>query len=352
MQFALTVTAVEDKIVQKACVTILNEVYEADFFGFSYGFRPGLSQHDGLDALYVAIKKRKVNWILDADIQGCFDNIPFSKLEHCLRRRVTDPRMLRLIRKWLKTGWIEEGTRHSADRGTPQGAVISPLLANIYLHSVLDEWVQWWRTYQARGEVLIVRYADDFVVGFQYESDGHAFQRALQARLRVFELTLHPKKTRFIEFGRFAATTRHRRGQGKPETFDFLGFTHICSVDSAGRFFLRRHTIAKRFRRKLQEIKEELRKRMHHSLKSVGEWLRSVLIGHRNYYGIPGNMSRVKEFYCAALKLWLHVIRRRSQKGADVWPWKRFLRLVERMIPRPRVAHPFPDARFVAKHSR
>ena len=351
-QRPLGVTALEDKIVQQACVTILNEVFEADFLGFSYGFRPGRSQHDALDALYVALKKRKVNWILDADIQGFFDTIPFSQLEACLRRRITDPRMLRLIRKWLKTGWIEDGTRHTSDRGTPQGSVISPLLANVYLHSVLDEWTQWWRTYQARGEVVIVRYADDFVVGFQYESDGRAFLRALGERLRVFQLTLHPTKTRLIEFGRFAAANRQRLGQGKPETFDFLGFTHICSVDRLGRFFLRRLTIASRFRRKLQEVKEELRKRMHNSLRSVGEWLRSVLLGHRNYYGVPGNMRRVQEFYCAAIKLWLHVIRRRSQKGAAAWPWERFLRLVDRTIPRPRVAHPFPDARFVATHSR
>jgi len=348
----LGITALEDKIVQQACVTILNQVFEVDFLGFSYGFRPERSQHDALDALAVAITKRNVNWILDADIQGCFDTIPFKQLENCIRRRISDPRMLRLIRKWLKTGWIEDGTRHRADCGTPQGAVISPLLANIYLHSVLDEWTQWWRRYQARGAVVIVRYADDFVVGFQYEQDGRTYQRALRDRLSVFGLALHPTKTRLIEFGRFAAANRQRRGEGKPETFDFLGFTHVCSVDKRGRFFLRRLTARKRFRRKLREIHEELRKRMHDSLSSVGTWLRRVLVGHRNYYGVPGNMPRVQRFHSAALKLWLRVIRRRSQKGAAAWPWKRFSRLALRMIPRPRVAHPFPDARFAAKYSR
>lgn len=266
--------------------------------------------------------------------------------------RISDPRMLRLVRKWLKTGWIEDGIRHRAVRGTPQGAVISPLLANICLHSVLDEWTQWWRRYQARGEVVIVRYADDFVVGFQYEQDGRTYQRALRDRLSVFGLALHPTKTRLIEFGRFAAANRQRRGEGKPETFDFLGFTHVCSVDKLGRFFLRRLTARKRFRRKLREIKEELRQRMHDSLSSVGTWLRSVLVGHRNYYGVPGNMPRVQRFHSAALRLWLRVIRRRSQKGAAAWPWTRFSRLALRMIPRPRVAHPFPDARFAATHSR
>jgi RNA-directed DNA polymerase len=348
----LGVTALEDKIVQQACVTLLNEVFEADFLGFSYGFRPGRSQHDALDALHVAIEQRKVNWILDADIQGYFDTIPFAQLEACLRRRITDPRLLRLIRKWLKTGWVEDGTRHTSDRGTPQGAVISPLLGNVYLHSVLDEWTQWWRTYQARGEVVIVRYADDFVVGFQYERDGRAFLRALVDRMRVFQLKLHPTKTRLIEFGRFAAADRQRRGQGKPATFDFLGFTHVCSVSRRGRFFLRRLTAAKRLRRKLQEVKKELWNRMHDSMGSVGQWLHSVIHGHGNYYGVPGNLPRVRQFYCAAIKLWLHVIRRRSQKGRAAWPWKRFLRLVERMIPRPQVAHPFPDARFAAKYSR
>jgi len=348
----LGVTALEDKIVQQACVTILTEVFEADFIGFNYGFRRDLSQHDALDALYVAIKKRKVNWILDADIQGCFDTIPFSQLEGCLRRRIDDPRLLRLIRKWLKTGWIEDGTRHTSDRGTPQGAVISPLPANVYLHSVLDEWVQWWRAYQARGDVVIVRYADDFVVGFQYESDGRAFLRALSDRLRVCQLALHPTKTRLIEFGRFAAANRHRRGQGKPETFDFLGFTHICAVDRLGRFFLRRITARKRLRRKLREVSQELSRRMHDSMKDVGDWLRSVVNGHGNYFAVPGNMHRVNQFYCGALKHWLHVTRRRSQAGVAAWPWERFRCKADALVPRPRIAHPFPDARFVAQHSR
>jgi group II intron reverse transcriptase/maturase len=348
----LGVTALEDKIVQKACVTILSAVFETDFLGFSYGFRPGRCQHDALDALSVAVTRRKVNWVLDADIQGCFDAIPFDQLESCIRRRVTDPRMLRLIRKWLKTGWIEDGTRHRADRGTPQGAVISPLLANIYLHSVLDEWTQWWRRYQAKGEVVIVRYADDFVVGFQLEGDGRAYLRALRARLGVFGLTLHPTKTRLIEFGRFAAAQRQRRGEGKPESFDFLGFTHLCSVNRKGWFFLRRLTVSKRFRRKLREVAEELRRRMHEPLSSVGSWLHSVINGHRNYFGVPGNMPRVQQFYCAVMKLWLHAIRRRSQKGADVWTWERFRRLADRLIARPRLAHPFPDTRFAARHSR
>jgi len=338
-----------DKIVQQACVTILNEVFEADFLGFSYGFRPGRRQHDALDALHVAITQRKVSWIPDADIQGYFDTIPFAQLEGCLRRRIADPRLLRLLRKWLKTGWIEDGTRHRAECGTPQGAVISPLLANVYLHSVLDEWAQWWRSYPARGQVVIVRYADDFVVGFQYERDGRAFLQALHERMRVFGLALHPTKTRLIEFGRFAAANRKRRGQGKPETFDFLGFTHICSVDRRGRFLLRRITAKKRLRRKLQEVGQELRERMHDSLRDTGEWLRSVVSGHANYFAVPGNMHRVGQFYCGAIKHWLHAIRRRSQKGRAAWPWERFRRLVEGTIPRPRTVHPFPDARFAAR---
>ena len=348
----LGIQAIEDKVVQQACVTILNEVYEPIFSGFSYGSRPGRSPHDALDALCVGIERRKINWILDGDIEGFFDNLSHVHLMSFLEERVADKRMLRLIRKWLRVGWVEDGKRHPGIIGTPQGSVISPLLANIFLNVVMDKWASEWRRAQAKGDVIIVRYVDDAVFGFQYESEGRAFLEALRERLAAYELTLHPTKTRLIEFGRFAASNRRERGKGKPETFDFLGFTHICGETRQGRFCIRRITVRKRLRRKLQEVKQELIRRMHCPLKDVGMWLASVIRGFTNYYAVPGNTKVPREFYSQVGRLWLWVIRRRSQKARNRWTWERFYRLQKHWLPRPHVVHPYPSVRFDAKYSR
>jgi group II intron reverse transcriptase/maturase len=351
-QRPLGVMTVEDKVVQQACVTILNEVFEPMFSGYSYGSRPGRSQHDALDALHEGVIRRKISWILDCDVEGFFDNLLHEHLLRFIEERVTDKRMLRLLRKWLRVGWIEDGKRHPGTIGTPQGSVISPLMANIFLNVVLDRWVSEWRRTQAKGDVIIVRYVDDVVLGFQYEFEGRAFLEALRERLKAFELTLHPTKTRLVEFGRFAASNRRKRGQSKPETFDFLGFKHICGVTRRGKFCIRRKTIAKRLRRKLKEVKSELVKRMHNPLESTGAWLASVIRGFTNYNAVPYNMKAPREFYTQVVRMWLWVIRRRSQKARGRWTWERFQRLYSRWLPRPRLVHPFPGARFDAKYSR
>ncbi len=347
-QRPLGIAALEDKIVQQAVYIVLNHIYETDFMGFSYGFRPGRNQHNALDALYVGISHRKIGWILDADIQGFFDNLNHELLLKLLEKRIGDKRILRLIRKWLKTGYIEKGKRSRQEIGTPQGAVISPLLANIFLHYALDEWFARWRTTQAKGDVIMVRYADDFVVGFQYYAEAKQFHTALKLRLKEYGLTLHPKKTRLIEFGRFAQSNRDKRGKGKLETFDFLGFTHICGKNKKGGFMLRRKTIRKRFVRKCKEVKHELIRRMHDSIKDTGKWLRSVIIGHSNYFGVPGNMDMVKEFYKQCIRAWMRALRRRSHKAQNL-DWKRFNRYTKWLLKRPRLAHPFPEVRFDAK---
>ncbi|NIM16284.1 MAG: group II intron reverse transcriptase/maturase [Candidatus Aminicenantes bacterium] len=344
-QRPLGIAALEDKIVQQAVRNVLNQIYEVDFVDFSYGFRENRRQHDALDALYVGITTRKINWILDADIKGFFDNLNHDMLMKFLEIRIGDKRILRLIRKWLKTGYIEEGKRKRQEVGTPQGAVISPLLANVFLHYVLDKWASWWRKTKAEGDMIIVRYADDFVIGFQYYNEAIRFLVALRKRLARYELTLHPDKTRLIEFGRFAVGNRDRKGRGKPETFDFLGFTHICSKNRCGGFFLRRKTIKKRYKRKVREVKQELRKRMHESIKETGEWLASVITGHTNYYGVAGNMDTVREFYSRCVKEWYRTLRKRSQKARKL-RWSDFREKIERTIPRPRFAQPFPEKRF------
>lgn len=351
-QRPLGIQAVEDKVVQQACVTILNAVYEPIFSGFSYGSRPGRSQHDALDALHEGIIRRKINWILDCDIEGFFDNLSHEHLLGFLEERVADKRMLRLIRKWLRVGWVEDGKRHAGTIGTPQGSVISPLLANIFLNTVMDKWVSKWRSAEAKGDVINVRYVDDAVFGFQYESEGRAFLEALREQVEAYGLKLHPTKTRLVEFGRFAASNRRDHGQGKPETFDFLGFTHICGIQRNGKFCIRRITIRKRLRRKLKEVKAELIKHMHHPLEEIGAWLASVIRGFTNYHAIPGNMKAPREFYTQISRMWLWVIRRRSQKARCRWTWERFLRLQCRWLPRPRVVHPYPSIRFDAKYSR
>ena len=345
-QRPIGIAALEDKIVQKAMVWVLQQIYEEDFLGFSYGFRPDRSQHDALDALYVAITQRKVSWVLDADIRSFFDTLDHTWLMKFVEHRVADPRMLRLIRKFLRAGVSEDGQWSKTEVGTPQGAVISPLLANIYLHYVLDLWVQQWRKRHAHGEVYIVRFADDFVMGFQYQSDAQRFEKELKERLKSFDLELHEEKTRLIEFGRFAAANRKKRGEGKPETFDFLGFTHYCGKRrSDGGFKLGRKTIAKKARAKLQEVRKDLRRRIHQPILLQGRWLRLVIRGHYNYYAVPGNADALNAFRRQVTKLWLKALRRRSQKGRNL-TWDRFKLWVTRWIPSVRIMHPYPNQRF------
>ncbi len=349
-QRPLGIAALEDKIVQQATVTILNQIYEEDFLGFSYGFRPGCCQHDALDALAVALERKKVNYVLDADIRSFFDNLDKSWLLKFVEHRVADRRILRLIQKWLKAGVMEEGKWSEPETGTPQGAVISPLLANIYLHYAFDLWVNIWRQKWAYGEVVVIRYADDTVLGFQHQTDADRFLENLGERLGKFGLELHPDKTRRIEFGRFAEQNRKKRGEGKPETFDLLGFTHISAKDRNGNFALKRKTIAKRMRAKLQEIKQELRKRMHELVKQTGQWLKSVVQGYFNYHAVPGNLDRLSVFRYRVTRLWRWALRRRGQMHRP--NWARIRRLVERWLPRPRVLHPYPSVRFAAHYSR
>ena len=351
-QRPLGIQAIEDKVVQQACVNILNEVFEPNFCGFSYGYRPGRSQHDALDALHEGIVRRKINWIIDCDVEGFFDHLDHDLLMSFIEERVSDKKMLRLLRKWLRVGWQEDGKRYPGTVGTPQGSVISPLLANIFLNAAMDKWFARWRKAEAKGETIAVRYADDSVFGFQYKSEAEEFLKALEERLQVHKLKLHPTKTRLIEFGRFAASNRRERNQGKPETFDFLGFTHICGKTRRGEFRIRRQTSQKRFRRKLEEIKAELIKRMHEPLMNIGAWLASVIRGFTQYHAVPGNMKAPREFYTQVSRMWLRVIRRRSQKARKRWTWERFYRLQGKWLPRPRVVHPYPNVRFDAKHSR
>jgi group II intron reverse transcriptase/maturase len=349
-QRPLGVAALEDKVVQQAVVTILNQIYEEDFLGFSYGFRPGRSQHDALDALSYALLKKKVNYILDADIRGFFDNLDKSWMMTFVEHRVADPRILRLIGKWLKAGVVEEGAWSEPQTGTPQGSVISPWLANVYLHYSFDRWVNVWRKKWAQGEVVVIRYADDSIVGFQYQTDAHRFLENLRERLAKFGLELHPDKTRRIEFGRFADENRKRRGEGKPETFDFLGFKHISAKNRLGRFSVRRTTIRKRMRAKLRNLKQELRRRMHDPVPETGGWLKSVVQGYFNYYAVPGNLDSLAIFRKRARALWWQNLRRRSQQRH--FSWTKMIALGERWLPQPCVLHPYPAVRFAANHPR
>ena len=344
-QRPLGVTALEDKLVQRATVEVLNAIYETDFLGFSYGFRPGRSQHDALDALYTGLLTRKVNWVLDADIRGYFDAIDHGWLVKFVEHRIADRRVVRLIQKWLNAGVLEDGTRTRSEQGTPQGGSASPLLANIYLHYVFDLWVQRWRRTQARGDVIVVRYADDIVVGFQYKSDAERFRAELAERFSKFALELHPDKTHLIEYGPFAASNRRRRGQGKPETFDFLGFTHICgNKRSNGRFTVLRQTMRKRLQAKLKQVKTELRRRLHDPVPEVGRWLRSVVGGHIRYYGVPMNSRALSAFRFHVAWLWYRSLRRRSQKSRLTW--ERMRRLIDRWLPPDRICHPYPLRRL------
>lgn len=341
----LGVTALEDKIVQRATVGVLNAIYETDFLGFSYGFRPGRGQHNALDALYTGLLTRKVNWVLDADIRGFFDAIDREWLMKFVEHRIADRRVVRLIRKWLNAGVLADGVRTNSETGTVQGGSISPLLANIYLHYAFDLWVQQWRTTRARGDVIVVRYADDFIVGFQYRGEAERFQAALRQRFAKFGLQLHPDKTRLIEFGPWAAHNRRKRGLGKPETFDFLGFTHICATKrSNGYFTVLRQTMRKRLTAKLAEVKAELKRRMHDPVPEVGRWLRSVVGGHFRYYGVPMNSPALDTFRFQAVRLWHRAMCRRSQRGRI--RWDRMYRLVARYLPRVRIYHPYPLRRL------
>ena len=343
-QRPLGIAALEDKIVQRAVVEGLNAIYEADFLGFSYGFRPGRSQHDALDALATGILRKKVNWVLDADIRGFFDAIDHGWLLRFVEHRIADRQLLRLIRKWLAAGVMEDGKWAESREGTPQGATVSPLLANLYLHYVLDLWVQQWRSRPGRGEVTITRYADDFIVGFEHRADAERFLRELRDRLRRFALELHPEKTRLIEFGRFAARQRQVCRLGKPETFNFLGFTHICTTTKAGKFLLARRTMQKRMRDKLRAVKIELQRRRHHPVPAQGQWLGSVVRGYLAYHAVPTNIQALNACRVQVTRHWHRALRRRSQRTR--MNWVRMTNLSERWLPRARILHPWPEQRF------
>ena len=350
-QRPLGIAALEDKIVQQAVVTILNQIYEVDFKGFSYGFRPGRNPHQALDALTVGIQSKRVNWVLDADIRGFFDNLSHEWAIKFVEHRVADPRILRLIQKWLKAGISEDGQWSESKVGTPQGAVASPLLANVYLHYAFDLWVEAWRKKVATGDMIIVRYADDLVVGFESRTEAECFLEMFRERLAKFGLELHPEKTRLIEFGQFAERNRKRRGEGKPETFTFLGFTHYCGKrKSDGSFIVWRETAKKRMVAKLKAIKAELIRRKHDPSAHVGEWLRKVVQGYYQYHAVPGNKVRLSLFRHRVCRLWRAVLRRRSQRAE--LSWQQLILLLNRWIPFPRILHPYPQVRFAARYPR
>ena len=344
------IAALEDKIVQGAVVMVLNAIYEEDFLGFSYGFRPGRGPHDALDALTVGITRRKVNVILDADIRSFFDTVSQDWLIRFVEHRVGDKRIIRLIRKWLRAGVLEDGTVTVGDRGTGQGSVISPLLANIYLHYVLDLWAERWRRQEAAGDMIIVRYADDLVVGFEHEADAHRFLAAMRVRFAEFALSLHPDKTRLIEFGRHAAAQRAQRGQSKPETFAFLGFTFISGKSRTGKFLIHRKSRRDRVRAKLKEVKDELRQRMHEPLREQAEWLKQVVNGFFQYHAVPTNARALVAFRYHVTDLWRRTLRRRGQKHRMTW--QQIGMLADQWLPKPRILHPWPNQRFAVKHPR
>jgi RNA-directed DNA polymerase len=348
----LGIAALEDKIVQQAVVRVLNPIYEEDFLGFSYGFRPGRDPHRALDALWVGLTERPIHWVLDMDIQSYFDHIEHDWLLRFLQHRIADKRLMRLIRKWLRAGVVDEGQWLSQEQGSPQGAVVSPLLANVYLHYVFDLWSERHRRTRAQGAMIMVRYGDDIVVGFQHREEAEAFLHDVRTRFGDFGLRLHPEKTRLIEFGRFAAARRKAAGKGKPETFDFLGFTHICSQTRKGRFTIRRRTIVKRRCAKLRAIKQELRCRMHASVPETGQWLRSVLQGYYHYFAVPYNLDSLLQLRFEVGRAWLRLLRRRSQKARRRLTREKFMRIQDPWLPKPRVYHPWPNVRFRRHHPR
>lgn len=346
-QRPLGIAALEDKIVQQAVLMVLTPIYEANFLGFSYGFRPGRNQHQALDAVVVGMQKKRVNWVLDIDIKAFFDTVEHGWMMRFVEHRIGDRRVLRLIRKWLTAGVVENGQKIDVRVGTPQGAVISPLLANIYLHYVFDLWTHQWRGRHARGDVMIVRYADDSVLGFESKADVDRFLEDLKERFAQFGLTLNEDKTRVLQFGRFAAQARARQGLPKPPTFDFLGFTHVCGKSRSNDWFqLKRLTSAKRMRASLKAIRQALMRRMHEPIHTVGLWLRRVVQGYFSYHAVPGNVDRLDAFRKEVTRAWLHALRRRGQRGR--MPWSRFAVLVDRYLPRARVLHPYPHQRFAS----
>lgn len=347
---ALGIAALEDKIVQRAAVAVLGAIYEEDFLGFSYGFRPKRSQHDALDALCVGIDRKKVSWILDVDIRGFFDQLSRDWLVRFLKHRIADTRMIRLVRKWLQAGVLDEGVWTDSEMGVPQGATASPLLANVYLHYTFDLWAHQWRKRHARGDMVVVRFADDTVLGFQHKGDAERFLTDMRERLQKFSLSLHPDKTRLIEFGRFAASNRERRGLGKPETFTFLGFTFICGKARAGHFFVQRSTRRDRMQATLRRVKGELRKRRHHATSQQGRWLKQIVQGFYAYHAVPGNGRAMAAFRFHVSNLWWNVLARRSQR--DNTTWHRMERLFNQWLPRPRTLHPWPRERFDVLHPR
>src|ERR1700674_3592579 len=349
-QRPLAIAALEDKIVQGATVMVLNAIYEEDFLGFSYGFRPGRGPHDALDALVVGITKRKVNYILDADIRDFFGSVSQEWLTRFVEHRIGDKRIIRLIHKWLKAGILEEGIVTVSDRGTGQGSVASPLLANIYLHYVFDLWAERWRRHEATGNMIIVRYADDLVAGFEHEDDARRFLDAMRGRLEEFALSLHPDKTRLVEFGRHAAANRETKGLGKPETFNFLGFTFLCGKSRRGNFLLKRKTRRDRAVAKLKEVRDELRRRRHLPIPWQGMWLRQVVTGFYGYHAVPTNFSALAAFRIHVARLWRRALRRRSQKDGSTWA--RIEKLAHDFLPKPRILHPWPSERFAVKHPR
>jgi group II intron reverse transcriptase/maturase len=346
----LGIAALEDKVVQHAVGRVLNQIWEEDFKGFSYGFRRGRSQHDALDALTVGITRKKVNWVLDLDVRSFFDKVDHKWLVKFVEHRIADRRIVRVIQKWLKAGVMEDGRWFETEEGTPQGSAISPSLANLYLHHILDLWVEAWRKKVAKGDVIVVRYADDAVLGFQYREEAERFLEQLQKRVGKFGLELHPEKTRLIEFGRYATERRAKRGEGKPETFNFLGFTHICGTSrKTGYFTVRRKTIGKRMAAKLKDIVAKLRQRMHEKVRETLKWLQSVVRGYFQYHAVPGNEERQKAFLHEVRRIWLRTLRRRSQRTR--WTWKRFMEQLGNLLPPVEIQHPYPTERFDAKHN-
>jgi group II intron reverse transcriptase/maturase len=346
----LAIAALEDKIVQRAVTAVLSAIYEEDFLGFSYGFRPGRSQHDALDALTVGISSRKVNFILDADIRSFFTEVSQEWVVRFLEHRIGDKRIIRLVQKWLRAGVLEDGVVTIEEKGTGQGSVISPMLANVYLHYAIDLWAERWRRREATGDMIMVRYADDIIVGFQHESDARRFWDAMRERLRKFSLTLHPDKTRLIAFGRYAAQSRAKRGLGKPETFKFLGFVFICGKSRQGDFQIRRKSRRDRMHAKLREIKEALRQRRHRPIPETGKWLAQVVAGYFAYHAVPTNSPALAAFRYHVLVLWYRQIRRRSQRARI--GWAQMTKLADEFLPKPRILHPWPSVRFAVRHPR
>lgn len=339
----LGIASLEDKIVQRAMVdVILAPIYEVEFLGFSYGFRPGRKAHDALDALAYGIERMKVNWICDADIQCYFDTIPREALIGMLEHRIGDRRVIHLIRKWLNAGIMEEETWSDTGIGVTQGSIVGPLLANVFLHYVFDLWFQRkWRPNIPEGEAVVVRYADDVVVGFQYRQDAERYLMDVRERLAEYGLALHPDKTRIVEFGRFAESNRKARGGRRPETFEFLGFVHFCTKTRDGKFRLGRKPAAKRMSRTLKRIGEILRKRMHWDIWVVGRWLGKVYDGWLNYFAVPGTSRWLGKFMRRLAGLWMKTIRRRSQRAS--FSWQRLSRMVKLLWPQTRIRHPWPE---------